>query len=128
MQCLRWVVEHEHRKPFLQFVSTVLFCNCVELKYAPCCDVRFDLGKNCWAGATLDKKSRGHRISPATGFSGLRQKKMVPPTAHTASVLVHKATTGPAGKWAADKTPPEVSSGAALPRRTHQPTANKIKK
>lgn len=43
MQCLRCVVEREHRKPFLQFFfclfPTVLYCNCVKLKYAPCCVV-----------------------------------------------------------------------------------------
>lgn len=41
MQCLR-CVEREHRKPFLHFFlsfPTVLYCNCVKLKYAPCCVV-----------------------------------------------------------------------------------------
>lgn len=41
MQCLQ-CVEREHRKPFLHFLSlflTVLYCNCVKLKYAPCCVV-----------------------------------------------------------------------------------------
>lgn len=103
MQCLR--CEREHTKPFLHFFclfSTVLYCNCVKLKYAPCCLIvvskRFDLrGKPPGPGV---KSKKGQWICPSSGFrvkfvSVLGVHRFPPPAPHphpacTAYVSVHK--------------------------------------
>lgn len=75
MQCLRCVVEREHRKPFLQclvFFWQSLYWNCVKLKYAPC--VVSSSGPNdlIWKPPGPDaqpkRSKRSVALSPPVGF------------------------------------------------------------
>lgn len=112
MQCLRCVVEREHRKPFLQLFClfpTVLYYNCVKLKYAPCV-----VSSSCpndlmcvKTTGTRRKNRKGQWICPSLVKSGInvgsgslsrRLPCPAPSVLNSIRLSPWKAATGSAGK------------------------------